>query len=156
MPNNIPKVKVFQFDKQLNFLKEYESIHQASKSTGIARRNIKYVCEKKRDSAGDFIWSYSREFEVRISKKQDKKVYQYNMRNYYIAEFNSISEAARETNTSRCNISKVALGKRLTANEFYWSYEEPITIIEDEKHPVKKRRIPNPSILIESKRRKIN
>lgn len=153
MTNNIPKVKVFQFDKQLNFIKEYESLHEASKATGIARRNIKYVCNKKRDTAGGYIWSYTREIEVRISKKQDKKVYQYNMRNYYVGEYNSISEAARETNTSRCNISKVALGKRLTANEYYWSYEGPITIIEDEKHPIKKRRIPNESILIEKRRK---
>ena len=90
---------------------------------------------------------------VEINKK---KVGQYDSNNNLLKEFNSISEAAKETNTSRCNISKVALGKRLTANDFYWTYEEPITIIEDDKHPVKKRRIPNPSILIESKRRKIN
>jgi len=147
--------KVYQFDKELNFIKEFKSVNQASKQMNIPRRNIRYVCEKLRDSSGGYIWSYERELILRVTKRQDKRVYQFNKRDYLIGEYESVSKASTQTNIPASNISKAALGKRKTTGGYIWSYEEPITIIEDEKHPVKKRRIPNPSILIE-KRRKIN
>ena len=44
MTNNIPKVKVFQFDKQLNFIKEYESIVSTAKQLNIGKDGITATC----------------------------------------------------------------------------------------------------------------
>ena len=52
--------KVYQFDKQGNFLNEYESVAEAERQTKVHHSNISNVCNGKRKSAGGFIWSYNR------------------------------------------------------------------------------------------------
>ena len=52
--------KVYQFDKQGNFLKEYESISEAGRQNNIPHTNIVKVCKGERKTAGGFRWSYDR------------------------------------------------------------------------------------------------
>lgn len=52
--------KVYQFDKQGNFLNEYESVAEAERQTNIHHGNIVRVCKGERKSAGGFKWSYDR------------------------------------------------------------------------------------------------
>lgn len=55
--------------------------------------------------------------------KKCKKVLQYNKEGKLLKEFNSIGEAARETETNKHQIILVAKGKGKTANGFKWSYK---------------------------------
>jgi group I intron endonuclease len=57
-------VPVCQYDKYGNFLNEWVSITEASKSLGIHRGNISLVLKGKRKSSGGFIWKYKSEVEV--------------------------------------------------------------------------------------------
>jgi len=52
------KKKILQFDKDNNFIKEYDSISSASKSTGIHTTSISNVCKGNAKTAGGYIWSY--------------------------------------------------------------------------------------------------
>ena len=52
------KRKILQYDKQGNFIKEYESITQASYETNTNLGNIQQVCVGKRKSANNYIWKY--------------------------------------------------------------------------------------------------
>lgn len=54
--------KVFQFDKKLNLICEYESTCDAARSTGISQSHISACCRKAhRKTAGGYIWSFESE-----------------------------------------------------------------------------------------------
>ena len=49
---------VYQFDKQGNFIKEWESITIASKTLKIHKGNISSCCRGKYKSAGKYVWKF--------------------------------------------------------------------------------------------------
>ena len=50
--------RVQQYDLNNNIINEYKSITYASEKTGILICNISRVCNKKRKTAGKFIWKF--------------------------------------------------------------------------------------------------
>lgn len=53
--------KVLQFDKSDNFIKEYNSIREANRITGISYNSIFMNCHGKQKYAGDYIWKFKEE-----------------------------------------------------------------------------------------------
>lgn len=47
---------VYQFDEHGKFLKEFPSLTEAERSTGVSKTNIKNVIQNKRLTAGGFVW----------------------------------------------------------------------------------------------------
>lgn len=52
---------VVQYDKRSQVVARYDSITQASRSTGIPVSRISACCKKKRHRAGEFVWRYTKE-----------------------------------------------------------------------------------------------
>lgn len=52
--------KVYQFDLNNNFIKEWSSVEEARKTLHIS--NISSVCNKKRNKAGGYIWRYGKQY----------------------------------------------------------------------------------------------
>lgn len=50
--------KVFQYDKEMNLIREYPSVRNAAKETDIHRSNIMKSANKKCPTAGGFVWRY--------------------------------------------------------------------------------------------------
>ena len=57
------------------------------------------------------------------AKGTSRIVQQYNLQGAFIAEYYSLNEAGRATNTSSQNIGQVCKGKRPTAGGFIWKYK---------------------------------
>ena len=55
------KKPVFQYDKNGNFIKKYNSVCEAERKTKIFQSNISKCCLKQRHSAGGFVWRYKEE-----------------------------------------------------------------------------------------------
>mgnify|MGYP003289568836 CR=1 FL=1 len=55
--NHIKK-KVVQYDKEYNFIRQYNSISEASNNTGIHTTCISNVCKGNAKSAGNYYWKY--------------------------------------------------------------------------------------------------
>lgn len=53
------KKKVRQYDMQGNFIKEYQSLAQAERETGIFSQNIGKVCKNNQKYAKGFLWRYA-------------------------------------------------------------------------------------------------
>lgn len=53
--------KTLQYDSQGNFIKQWESMNEASKQLNIDRPSISNCCLGKRKTAGGFIWKYKKE-----------------------------------------------------------------------------------------------
>ena len=51
-------VKIIQYDLQSNFIKEWESMKNASEKLDICRTNISECCRNLRKTAGGYIWKY--------------------------------------------------------------------------------------------------
>ena len=51
--------KVISYSLDGTFFAQYESILKAEEMTGIAHTNISSCCNKKRNTAGGFIWKYA-------------------------------------------------------------------------------------------------
>jgi len=57
---NVKRTKVFQYDIEGNFLREFQSISDASKFVGTNPSNIKYTCEGKFNHCKGYRWSYEK------------------------------------------------------------------------------------------------
>ena len=66
--SNVRKDKkiVLCFDKQNKFIKEYNSICEASRETNIDKSDIFRVCKNIRKSAGNYIWKFKGEKECQV------------------------------------------------------------------------------------------
>lgn len=57
---NVKRTKVFQYDIEGNFLREFQSISDAAKFVGTTPSNIKYTCEGKFNHCKGYRWSYQK------------------------------------------------------------------------------------------------
>lgn len=56
-------IPVVQYDKQLNFIKEYPSGREAMRQTGVNDRGISRCCRGLAKSAGGYIWKHKHNFK---------------------------------------------------------------------------------------------
>lgn len=56
--NEITKKKIIQCDLDDNFIKEYQSVSEASRQTGITITSISYSANKKRKTGGGYLWHF--------------------------------------------------------------------------------------------------
>jgi len=124
--------KIYQYDLNMLFIKEYKSVRDAYRQTKIS--HINKCCNNYRKTAGNFFWSY--EFitdidKIEYIKKQIKcrqnfgysiPVYQYTKEGNFIKKWDSIHIAGYETNSN--DISSCCKNKIQTAGGYIWSYHE--------------------------------
>lgn len=127
---------VAQYDQEGNFIAEYESITAAEKALGVKNSNITRVCKGQAYEAIGFQWRYiinaSIDYTQNIGKsplkkrlassaRRMKKVAQCDKETHKIIKiFNSIKEAAKETNIYFKSIYKTINGECQSAGGYYW------------------------------------
>jgi predicted GIY-YIG superfamily endonuclease len=113
-----------QYDLEGNLIAEYEDMSMAQRATGIRPRLDRY-------SAGGFYWTY-REFDINKIKQKEqslkvrcKPVQQFDLNGNFIAEFEGVRIANKQTGIHHKSISQVAAGSiiRKTAGGFKWKYK---------------------------------
>jgi group I intron endonuclease len=57
---NVKRTKVFQYDIEGNFLREFQSITDAAQFVNTSPSNIKYTCEGKFNHCKGYRWSYEK------------------------------------------------------------------------------------------------
>ena len=107
--------------------KIYMSISLASKTTGICYKNIRRSCNGERKTAGGFHWAYYNKFlENPESYNLNKLSKNNNIKRVMCITtgkiYNSIKEAAKDTNANYSCISKACKGKIKTAGKLKWKY----------------------------------
>lgn len=137
---------VYQIDLQGNIIKEWVNIEIINKELKIDRHNLYAVLNGKVLTSNKFIWIYKKDYsttlvETILSKLDNEKnrrinnptpgkkpiaVLQYDLNNNFIAEYNSATEASRQTLT-RCSCIVQCINpkyNRTTANNFIWKRKE--------------------------------
>jgi hypothetical protein len=125
--NKLGSNKIFQYDLKGNFIKEWESMSEASKELNIHQTLISDVCRGKNKTTKGFIWKYEKDTDLSKNlnpkKTEPKKVIQYDLNGNVIKEWPSISSISKELNINVSQIWKVCRGKN-EAYGFLWEYAE--------------------------------
>lgn len=121
--------KILQYDLNGDFIKEWNSITEASNFYNISISCISQCCQGITKSAYKYIWRYKTpNFPLKISSctKQYRcvSVLQYNFQYVFIKEYKSLTDASQKTNINISHISDCIRGKRKTAGGYMWKIKE--------------------------------
>jgi hypothetical protein len=58
-PSRIAKRKVYQSDREGNFIRSFDSISEAAFAMGLTRQAVQAAASGRQPTAGDFVWSYT-------------------------------------------------------------------------------------------------
>lgn len=112
---------VFQYTLDGEFIRQWDSIKQASESLNINNGNLCQACRKgKNKSAGGFLWSYSKEDHLRHLGSRLKPVVCLETQKTY----KSVKEAALAIKRSPGTLVGCLKGKQSTCGGYHWKYEE--------------------------------
>ncbi len=124
--NNGMSKKVGKYDLEGNLLEEYSSLRDASEKNNLCMKNISSCAREVSKTAGGFIWKYlGKSYQPKIvveNKDRRKKVYQYDFEGNFIKEWESMSQAEKETKIR--HISCVCLGRLNFSGGYQWRYEK--------------------------------
>ena len=122
--------KVGKYTMENEYICSYDSISDASKDTGCSISKISAVCRGERKSSGGFIWKFESEARVQVQRpyKSQKggynKIIQYTLRMDYIAEYESIKEAAKKTGINETCIRRNVNGFRDSVYNYIFKYKD--------------------------------
>ena len=140
--------QVYQFDVQTGkILQKYNSITEASLQTKISISKISMVVNKKRQTAGGFYWSFSKEDSVPqdvndyIGMGYMKTVYQYDSQGNFLQSWISATEAEQSLGIAKGKVSAACLGNQQTAGCYKWSYIYTDTFQSVQKENVIKNKV---------------
>lgn len=113
--------KVYMYDKEGVFVKEFRSVVEAARFLNCADSSIRPIIDKKNRSAFGYIFS---------SQKKDKldkyikggliAVQQYTLDDVFVNSFQSMSEASRSTGSNLSKICDCLHGRRKYTNGYKW------------------------------------
>lgn len=119
------KRKVYQYNEDGTFEKEFESCSDAARSLGRESTAISRAI-KAGYKIGDKYFLYVHDGNYSVSKSnyvRDREVHQYSLNGDYIKSFNNKAEAIKELNLKHDRIGNSIKTQNAFAN-FQWSYEK--------------------------------
>ena len=120
--------KVFQYDLQGKFIKEWNSVADIERDMNLNSANISACCLDKCVTAGNFVWSYKKINKNKVLKKVNNKgciyniIYQYSKDCKFIKQWNNISEITEILGYNKNAIYNNCNKKTSTSYNFVWSY----------------------------------
>jgi len=120
---SLKKVKVYQFDKKLNLIREWESAGEASKNLTINRSKIVSACKNNRLSGGYFWSKYSNIILRSDLHQRYKPILQYTLDGILIKRWEYLEQIKKATSFNKANIHKCLKGKYKRVYGFVWKYE---------------------------------
>lgn len=136
------KTPIIQLSMDGKFIREFESIKNASLHTGIKHGNIYSAYRGNSKSAGGFMWLPKERYLIKkdeIKPYTDphfKKVIQLSKSGEFIKKWDSITNASLELDINFGNISSVCRGRTKTAGGFRWLYEDDYEKQKDSLKPL--------------------
>lgn len=124
---------LYQLSQKGTLIREYQSIAEAERVTGINSRSICLVCQGKRRKAGEYVWCYKENYKGESIRNlaQCKRVSQYDLNGAIIKRYESVKDAARAVGALESNISNACSGRLQTCKGFRWKYEEKISKVDE-------------------------
>lgn len=121
--SSIKSKKIYQYDLEGNFIKEWNSATEAAKNLEIENTNICNSAKFSRKLCGNYQWRYDKKDKISSYKidKFTKSVYEYDFEGNYIKEYKSareINEISFKLISKCCNgYLHTVYGKRYSFNK---------------------------------------
>lgn len=120
--------EVYQYALDGTYMQSYPSILEASKSTGVAYRNINScIHSDSQIRGGDYMWT-NKKFNCLPPYKRNLRksppVIQFGLDGNIVAEYDSLAGANEATGVPKINISRCCKGHSKTAGGYRWQYKE--------------------------------
>ena len=130
--NNPFSKKVVQLSKSGEFIRTWDYMGEAEEFLGILRSKIGSVCNKKRKTAGGYVWVYYEEYVSKDyifappveNRTNKKRVVQLTPKGDFVCSYESMAEASKENNIRVSGISRCCSGTRKTYMDYIWMYED--------------------------------
>ena len=115
---------VYQYDMLTGVLvNKYSNLTDASATIGLNKQDLSKVCLSVNKASKGFYWTYDYlERFIPLEDKRKKKVHQYNIEGEFINEFESVSEASKQTRINKSCIAKVCRGERKSSGGYLWKF----------------------------------
>lgn len=142
MRNHYGSIK--QYSKEGEFIKEYDSVREASRELGIHFGNIVKCANKQRNVAGGYVWRFNLDDTSSnvYKNKRDKRVVMLDKNGTRIMTFDSITEASLYLNKNQHTIASCCQGITNTAGGYMWrfleQYDENEFALFKQKHIIQK------------------
>jgi hypothetical protein len=117
--------KIYQYSKDGTFLKEYISLREAERQTGVHSSSIVHSIKGRgfSKSAGGYLWSYDNlQSHFGHVGQIGKPIQQCSLDNKLIQEFDSICNASKQLNISKSGIIRCCKGKQKQCGGFTFKY----------------------------------
>lgn len=140
--NNHPERKKFASEKMKDFLKtekgkEFQRKSIESRNNDEFRKRQSEICRKanntpeylkKQSEIVKNMWKSDdyRNSHCGVNNPRAHGVVQFDLNGNYIKEYDTITQASKETGVCLSKISAVAMGKRKTSGGYIWKYKECI------------------------------
>lgn len=117
--------KVYQYDLNGKFVKEWKSLYLVEKTLNIPCGNIIQSCKGKRKCGGKYMWRYYKTDTVNKYERDisNKPVYSYNFDGIFIKGYNSAREAEKD-GFSYKNISQCCIGEKRSHKGLQWKFDK--------------------------------
>ena len=115
--------KVYQYDLNMNLIKEYNSVAETSKQTNIPQNLISSCCNNKQVQTNGFIFRFEENKDIPRINKRKKHIIQYDLDMNIITEFESIIETSKKLNINCSCIFDCCNGKQKTSGGFVFRYK---------------------------------
>jgi hypothetical protein len=160
----LPKISkaVLKLDEKGKIVKEFASISEASREAGISIGRLRDCLRGKSQTAGGFYWIEKGNEKLNKGLKsiipsrkkltnQPKAVLQFGMDGKFIAQYPSISQAAKDCGISPSALTSCLNGDYLTAGGFQWRSKSQFNSGQEIKniHPVPMNRKPAPKPVLQ-------
>ena len=117
--------KVYQYNKDGTFIKEWDSISDAARFYNTYRSNIVCNCKGKTRHSAGFLWSYEKKDSIPPMRFiNGVSIIQMKEDGGFIREWKSIKEAALFYNVTPSAIRCALTGYRKRACGYKWKYKE--------------------------------
>jgi len=128
---------VLQYDIDGNFIKEYKSLNEASRESGIPTPNISKNCNGILKHAGFYIWKFRDKNPKKINLDKPKSlriknriVLQYDIDGNLIMEYESIRQSSEKSGIKRTSISNCCFknnnNNNYTSSGYIWRFKDKV------------------------------
>lgn len=148
--DNPNSIKVYQYNRDGTFIREWDSIIEAAATfdnKGSAATGITACCKHKLPACKGYIWRYY--YKDKLDEKapcHTKQVYQYDVTGHLINEYNQINKVLDVLKIPKCRlgiISSCCRGHSVSGLGYFWSYKKL------DKYPTENI---NPSVITKMKK----
>ncbi len=112
---------VFQYDLQGKFIKKWDSVSEAAKILNVKKYGISKCCRLLLKHSYGYVWKYYfAELISQVIPFKSMPIFQYDMNENLIREWNSQTEASKKLKINKSHISSVCNMKRKSAGGYIW------------------------------------